>query len=80
MAPCLVEMETPGVEIDRRVTRRYESSDEDTRLWQPGKDDLVRLRTREIFEQFLPRSGPIVDVGGGGPERTPRILPPRATT
>jgi hypothetical protein len=45
------------VEIDRRVTRRYESTDEDARLWLPGKGDLVRLRTGDIFERFLPASG-----------------------
>jgi SAM-dependent methyltransferase len=53
------------VEIDRRVARRYESIDEDARLWQPGKGDLVRLRTWDIFERFLPRSGRVLDVGGG---------------
>ena len=53
------------MEIDRRVTRRYESTDEDLRLWQPGKGDLVRLRTWDIFERFLPGSGRLLDVGGG---------------
>jgi SAM-dependent methyltransferase len=53
------------VEIDRRVTRRYEATDEDARLWQPGRGDLVRLRTWDIFERFLPRSGRVLDVGGG---------------
>jgi SAM-dependent methyltransferase len=53
------------VEIDRRVTRRYESTDEDARLWLPGKGDLVRLRTWDIFERFLPPSGRVIDVGGG---------------
>jgi ubiquinone/menaquinone biosynthesis C-methylase UbiE len=53
------------VEIDHRVSRRYEVIDEDTRLWQPGKGDLVRLRTWDIFERFLPRSGRVLDVGGG---------------
>jgi SAM-dependent methyltransferase len=53
------------VEIDRRVIRRYELTDEDARLWQPGKGDLVRLRTWDIFERFLPRSGRVFDVGGG---------------
>jgi SAM-dependent methyltransferase len=60
-----VESETPHVEIDRRVTRRYESIDEDARLWQPGKGDLVRLRTWDILERFLPRSGRVLDVRGG---------------
>jgi SAM-dependent methyltransferase len=53
------------VEIDRRVARRYESTDEDARLWQPGKGDLVRLRSWDIFERFLPWSGRVLDVGGG---------------
>jgi SAM-dependent methyltransferase len=53
------------VEIDRRVTGRYEVSDEDARLWQRGKGDLVRLRTWDILERFLPRSGRVLDVGGG---------------
>jgi SAM-dependent methyltransferase len=53
------------VEIDRRVTRRYESTDEDARLWQPGRGDLVRLRTWDILERFLPRSSRVLDVGGG---------------
>lgn len=53
------------MEIDRRVSRRYESIDEDARLWQPGKGDLVRLRTWDIFERFLPPSGRVLDVGGG---------------
>lgn len=53
------------MEIDRRVTRRYEVTDEDARLWQRGKGELVRLRTWDIFERFLPRSGRVLDVGGG---------------
>jgi SAM-dependent methyltransferase len=53
------------VEIDRRVTGRYEVGDEDARLWQRGKGDLVRLRTWDILERFLPRSGRVLDVGGG---------------
>jgi SAM-dependent methyltransferase len=53
------------MEIDRRVARRYELTDEDARLWQPGKGDLVRLRTWDIFERFLPPSGRVLDVGGG---------------
>lgn len=53
------------MDIDRRVLRRYESSDEDARLWQPGKGDLVRLRSWDIFDRFLPRSGRVLDVGGG---------------
>jgi SAM-dependent methyltransferase len=53
------------VGIDRRVSRRYESTDEDARLWRPGSGDLVRLRTWDIFERFLPGSGRVLDVGGG---------------
>jgi SAM-dependent methyltransferase len=53
------------VEIDGRVISRYESSDEDARLWQPGKGDLVRLRSWDLFERFLPPSGRVLDVGGG---------------
>jgi SAM-dependent methyltransferase len=53
------------MEIDRRVIRRYESIDEDARLWQPGRGDLVRLRTWDIFDRFLPPSGRVLDVGGG---------------
>jgi SAM-dependent methyltransferase len=54
-----------GMEIDRRVMSRYESSDEDARLWQPGRGDLIRLRSWDIFDRFLPRSGRVLDVGGG---------------
>jgi SAM-dependent methyltransferase len=53
------------VEVDRRVMRRYESSDEDARLWQPGRGDLVRLRSWDIFERYLPGSGRVLDIGGG---------------
>jgi SAM-dependent methyltransferase len=53
------------VEIDPRVTRRYEKADEDARLWEPGRGDLVRLRTWDIFERYLPLSGRVLDVGGG---------------
>jgi SAM-dependent methyltransferase len=53
------------VEIDPRVTRRYERADEDARLWEPGRGDLVRLRTWDIFERYLPPSGRVLDVGGG---------------
>ena len=53
------------MEIDRRVARRYEATDEDARLWQPGRGDLVRLRTWDIFDRFLPLSGRVLDVGGG---------------
>jgi SAM-dependent methyltransferase len=53
------------VEIDPRVTRRYEAIDEDARLWQPGRGDLVRLRTWDILARVLPPSGRVLDVGGG---------------
>jgi SAM-dependent methyltransferase len=53
------------VEIDSRVTARYELVDEDDRLWRPGLGDLVRLRTWDIFARFLPGHGRVVDVGGG---------------
>lgn len=53
------------MEIDGRVIRRYELGDEDVRLWEPGRGDLVRLRTWDIFERFLPPSGVVLDVGGG---------------
>jgi len=48
--------------VDPRVLRRYE---EDERLWQSGRGDLVRLRTWDIFSRFLPPSGRVLDVGGG---------------
>jgi SAM-dependent methyltransferase len=51
--------------VDRRVMRRYEASDEEGRLWRPGRGDLIRLRTWDIFERFLPASGRVLDVGGG---------------
>jgi ubiquinone/menaquinone biosynthesis C-methylase UbiE len=54
-----------GMELDRRVIRRYEMTNEDARLWVPGKGDLVRLRTWDIFDRYLPPNGRIVDVGGG---------------
>lgn len=53
------------METDRRVLERYELTDEDARLWEPGKGDLVRLRTWDIFERYLPPSGRLLDVGGG---------------
>jgi SAM-dependent methyltransferase len=57
--------EAPGVEVDRRVLRRYEVEDEDERLWRPGRGDLLRLRTWDIFSRRLPPSGRVLDVGGG---------------
>src|SRR5439155_22067273 len=53
------------MEIDPRVTRRYEVVDEDDRLWQAGLGDLVRLRTWDIFDRFLPERGRVADIGGG---------------
>ena len=54
-----------GVEIDRRVVRLYERTDEEARLWRPGRGDLIRLRTWDIFARFLPPQGRVLDVGGG---------------
>ena len=53
------------MDIDARVRRRYEVSDEDERLWRPGAGDLVRLRTWDIFDRYLPPTGHVLDVGGG---------------
>jgi SAM-dependent methyltransferase len=53
------------VEIDDRVRRNYESTDEDARLWESPRGTLTRLRTWDIFNRFLPASGRIVDIGGG---------------
>jgi len=51
--------------IDRRVLRRYEGYDEDARLWGSSEGELVRLRTWDLFERFLPAGGRVLDVGGG---------------
>lgn len=53
------------METDHRVVRRYELDDEAGRLWRPGIGELVRLRTWDIFERFLPDGGRIADIGGG---------------
>jgi len=53
------------VPVDPRVTRRYELADEDARLWLPGIGDLVRLRTWDIFDRYVPPTGHVLDVGGG---------------
>jgi SAM-dependent methyltransferase len=53
------------VEVDARAMGRYETYDEDARLWRPGLGDLVRLRSWDIFDRFLPTSGRVLDVGGG---------------
>lgn len=47
------------------MRRDYVEDNEDERLWRPGRGDLVRLRTWDIFDRYLPRSGWVVDVGGG---------------
>jgi SAM-dependent methyltransferase len=65
-SPRLVDsVNTGDVQIDPRVRRRYELVDEGERLRQPGLGDLVRLRTWDIFDRFLPESGRIADIGGG---------------
>ncbi len=51
--------------IDSRVRRRYEVSNEDARLWEPGSGELTRLRSWDIFDRLLPGSGTVVDIGGG---------------
>ncbi|MGH9212066.1 MAG: class I SAM-dependent methyltransferase [Acidimicrobiales bacterium] len=53
------------MQVDPRVLRRYEVDDEDERLWQPGRGDLLRMRTWDIFSRVLPGSGLVLDVGGG---------------
>lgn len=52
------------MEIDRRVARHYEVIDESDRLAKPGLGDLVRLRTWDVFDRFLPAGGSRLDVGG----------------
>lgn len=54
-----------SVGIHERVRRHYETVDEDDRLWTPGIGDLVRLRTWDIFDRYLPGQGRLLDVGGG---------------
>lgn len=53
------------METDKRVLRRYELDDEAGRLFRAGKGDLIRLRTWDIFDRFLPSGARIADVGGG---------------
>ena len=62
------------METDSRVIRRYELDDEAGRLWRPGLGDLVRLRTWEIFDRFLPGSGRVADVGGGPGTHAKRLV------
>ena len=52
------------MEIDPRVTRHYDVIDEGDRLAKPGLGDLVRLRTWDVFDRFLPGGGSLLDVGG----------------
>ena len=52
------------MEIDPRVTRHYDVIDESDRLSKPGLGDLVRLRTWDVFDRFLPGGGSLLDVGG----------------
>lgn len=54
-----------AMEPDHRVVRRYELDDEAGRLWRPGVGDLIRLRTWDIFDRFLPANSRIADIGGG---------------
>lgn len=51
--------------VDERVQRHYETVDEDERLWEEGRGELIRLRTWDIFARFLPPAGVVLDVGGG---------------
>ena len=53
------------METDPLVLRRYELVDEEDRLWSPGVGELVRLRSWDIFDRFLPDTGRIADIGGG---------------
>ena len=53
------------METDGRVIRRYEVDDEAGRLWRPGVGELIRLRTWDILDRFLPSTGDIADIGGG---------------
>ena len=52
------------MEIDPRVARHYDVIDEGDRLAKPGLGDLVRLRTWDVFDRFLPAGGSVLDVGG----------------
>ncbi len=57
--------DTPEPQVDPRVLARYEAYDEDARLWRAGLGDLVRLRTWELLDRFVPAGGRVLDVGGG---------------
>lgn len=52
------------MDIDPRVARHYEAINEGERLTRPGLGDLVRLRTWDVFDRFLPAGGSLLDVGG----------------
>jgi SAM-dependent methyltransferase len=54
-----------GPELDPRVRRRYDVGDEDARLWGTPRGELIRIRTWDIFDRFLPPTGLVADVGGG---------------
>lgn len=62
------------METDRRVLRHYELGIEPERLWRRGVGELVRLRTWDIFERFLPPEGRIADVGGGPGTHAKQLL------
>ncbi|MET0424020.1 MAG: class I SAM-dependent methyltransferase [Actinoplanes sp.] len=52
--------------FDTRVTDYYETQDEGERLRRPGLGDLIRLRSWDVFDRFLPAPpARIADVGGG---------------
>lgn len=51
--------------VDQRVQRHYERINEDERLWERGRGDLIRLRTWDLFARLLPPAGVVLDVGGG---------------
>ncbi|AGZ46083.1 class I SAM-dependent methyltransferase [Actinoplanes friuliensis] len=53
------------MDMDPRVRRRYEVYDEDQRLRRPGLGDLVRLRTWDIFDRYVPTGVRVADIGGG---------------
>src|SRR4051794_4391844 len=57
--------DSAAVGIDDRFHLHYESVDEAARLWGTPLGELTRLRTWDIFDRFLPRTGRIADIGGG---------------
>lgn len=52
------------MEIDRRILDRYSSGEEADRLREPGRGDLIRLRTWDIFDRYIVGRR-VADVGGG---------------